>query len=128
MQKMIVRAEGHAFGIFIRDEPKLGRNDGLVAFSCQGARQNPLAVTGAIVRGGVEKVDAMIEGAMNSADRFLVIDVTPAARSIQPVPETADCPAAQSHRTDWQVGTSQRSLKSVCGHLFPLKVFPILFL
>src|SRR6185369_2709104 len=102
---MIVSAQGHALGGLVHDEPKLGRNDRLVAFSCQGASQNLLAVTRAIVRGGVEKVDAMIKCAMNSADRFFIINVTPAARSIQPVPEPADCPASQAHCTDWNVGT-----------------------
>src|SRR5215216_4534420 len=103
MQKMIVRAHAHALGSFVHNEAKLGSDHGFVVFALESAGQNPLTVTCAVIGGGIEKVDAEIECSMDGANRLVIVDVAPAARSIEPVPDTANCPAAQSHGADLQV-------------------------
>jgi hypothetical protein len=65
---MVIRAERHTLGGFVHMEAKFGGDDGLVAFPFQRTRQNPLAVAGAIVRGGIEKVDAEVERGMDGAN------------------------------------------------------------
>src|SRR5690348_13355403 len=112
---MVVGAEGYAFGGFVHYETKLGGDDGFVTFPFQGACQNPFAVTGAIVRGSVEEVDAEVERGVNGAHRFVIVNVAPAARPIQPVPEAADRPAAQSHGADLNIRAPQHSLRYLCN-------------
>jgi hypothetical protein len=65
-------------------------------------------VSCAIVCSGIEKVYAMVEGTMDGANGFFIIDLSPAsgilaAISIQPIPRSADCLAAKSHRTYFEI-------------------------
>ena len=89
---------------------ELGGDDGLVAFPLQGASQNPLAVPRAVIGGRIEEVDAEIKRGVDGADRLVIVDITPTARPVQPVPGTADRPTSQSHRADANIGAPKHSL------------------
>jgi hypothetical protein len=48
------------------------------------------------VRSGIEEADAEIDGTMDGADRFIVIDLSPAKRYFACVERAADRPAAHA--------------------------------
>src|SRR5688572_10947592 len=123
MQKVIILPKCYAFFDLIYVEAKFCRDHGLIAFPSQGASQNPFTVTCAVVCSRIEEGNAVIEGTMDGTDRFFVINIAPAARSVEPVPGPTDRPTTQSHRTDLKVRSSHRSLEYFCSHLFFLSGF-----
>jgi hypothetical protein len=68
VQKVIILTKRYPLLRFIDFEAKLRCDDSFIAFSLQGTRQNPFAVTCAIVCGGIKKIDAKVQRSLDGAN------------------------------------------------------------
>ena len=96
-------------GALLADVAELGGDHHAVPSPGHRLTEDPLAVPGAVVAGGVEQGHPEIERPVDGADRFVVVHLTPAERLPVVAPErAADGPAPHSDRAHRDAAASQR--------------------
>ncbi len=93
---------------------ELGGDDHLVATLPECLAEEMLAVSGAVVGGGVEERDAEVESALQGAQRLGVVDLAPAGwRSVERE-WTADRPAPHAESADLDAGPTEHTSEGCC--------------
>ncbi len=99
----------HLAGCLVEHLAELGGKDHLTASTRNGLPEHAFAVAAAVDRGRVEEGDPQVQGTLDGADGFVIIDISP-ADGLSILPErSADGPAAHSHGADLDAASSKRS-------------------